>query len=155
MAPPKRRTPPTRARTERSGAARSALIASLGGDVDRFQDLSDDFDDAAAEVLALSRPDLRCISLLLFGGPTPAEELEQALRLSSRETSAMLERLVVAGYARQVPSRGGERVELTEHARRWVETLWGPLAAEGGAILARESTADLKVLARFMGAVLP
>jgi AraC family transcriptional regulator len=54
-----------------------------------------------------------------------------------------------------VPSSGGDHIELTEHARRWVETLWGPLAEEGGALLARESTANLHVLARFMDAVVP
>jgi AraC family transcriptional regulator len=67
----------------------------------------------------------------------------------------MTERIELAGYARRVVTSEGERLELTAHARRWVETIWGPLAAEGARLLGMESTKNLAILARFMGTIAP
>lgn len=141
--------PPARSRS------RSALIGALGAEIVRFQDASNAVDDAAAAVLALERADLPCISMLLFMGGAPAEQLAGALRLGPRAFRSMIERVELAGYARRVATREGDRFELTEHARRWVETLWGPLQAEGVRLLERESTRDLATLARFMETIRP
>jgi AraC family transcriptional regulator len=135
--------------------SRGALIAAIGTEIVRFQDASNRVDDAAAAVLALERADLQCVSMLLFMGAAPAERLVGALRLTPRAFRSMIERIELAGYARRVMTREGDRVELTDHARRWVETLWGPLAAEGTRLLELESTRDLAVLARFMETIRP
>ncbi len=134
---------------------RDALIAALGSEIVRFQDASNAVDDAAAAVLALERADLQCISFLLFGGAASPTQLRGALQLDPRALRAMLERLELAGYVRRVAASEGSRIELTEHARGWVETLWGPLADEGRRILARQSTRDLQTMARFMDAIRP
>lgn len=130
-------------------------MAAIGTEIVRFQDASNQLDDAAAAVLALERADLQCVSMLLFTGAASAGQLTAALRLTPRAFRSMIERLELAGYARRVETRDEALVELTEHARRWVETLWGPLGREGGQLLERESTRDLAVLARFMETIRP
>ena len=46
-----------------------------------------------------------------------------------------VERLTLAGYARRRPDAGEMQVELTEHARDWIERIWAPLREEGGRLL--------------------
>lgn len=144
-----------RSMKRKATVARAALLATLGSEIVRFQDATNDLDDAAAAVLALQRADLQCISMLLFAGAAPAERLASSLRLGPTALRAMIERLELAGYARRVKGREGDRVELTEHARRWIETIWGPLAMEGARLLERESTRDLAVMARLMESIRP
>jgi AraC family transcriptional regulator len=139
----------------RAEPLRQALIAALGQEIVRFQDATNAVDDAAAAVLALERADLPCVSMLLFVGPMPREQLAGALRLTPRTFRSMIERIELAGYVRRVVAREGERIELTDHARRWVETIWGPIGAEGARLLGLESTPDLAVLARFMETIRP
>jgi AraC family transcriptional regulator len=131
---------------------RHELLAAISLDIVRYQDASAQFDDAAAQVLALERTDLQCVSMLLFGGPASAERLRVALRLTVRGYQAMRERLELAGYARRLPD---EQLELTEHARQWVGTIWGPIEEEGRVALGRLPTRELTVLARFLAVVRP
>ena len=109
---------------------RSQLTHSIGTAVSRFQDFSSAFDDVAAEILALDRRDLSCMTMLLFGGAASAEELAGALQVRRGIVTTTLERLQLAGYARFQPGNG-TRIELTEHARKWIERIWAPLQARG------------------------
>jgi len=56
------------------------------------------------------------------------------------------------GYARRVAGGNSEeeRFELSDHAHRWIETLWGPLQREGHQLLERYGTKDLSVFARLL-----
>src|SRR5690606_37604386 len=45
--------------------------------------------------------------------------------------------------------------ELTDYARRWVKTIWGPLGEEGARILAGEPTRNLVAYARFLQSIRP
>jgi AraC family transcriptional regulator len=135
----------------RAGAAsRHELIARMGAEVVRFQDESAAFDDVAARVLALDRSDLPCLTRLLFGGPASVEELATALHLGRSATVAVIGRLQLAGYARRRPEAAPSRVELTEHARQWIERIWAPLREEGGRLLASYPTRELAAMRRFM-----
>ncbi len=134
---------------------REALIAALGAEIVRFQDATNHVDDAAAQVLALQRADLQALSLLLFMGAAPAGQLMGALRLTARAFGELRDRLELAGYTRRRPTASGEVHELTDHARRWVETIWGPMAAEGRRLLSAQPLKDLVVLARFMEQIRP
>jgi AraC family transcriptional regulator len=127
---------------------RASLSRSIGRAVSRFQDSSNAFDDVAAEILALDRRDLTCMTMLLFGGAASAEELATALRLRRGIVITTLDRLQLAGYARFEP--GGSRIELTEHARTWIERIWAPLRADGDRVLDTYSVAQLAILAGFL-----
>jgi AraC family transcriptional regulator len=132
---------------------RHRLVELIGGEVVRFQEESTAFDDVAAQILALNRNDLPCMTILLFGGPASVGRLAAALHARRSVVTATIERLQLAGYARFRPESLADdeaRVELTEHARQWIERIWEPLREEGGRLLGTYSTRDLAVMRTFM-----
>ena len=142
MKPPSK---PTSART----LVRPSLTQSIGRMVSRFQDSSNEYDDVAAEILALERRDLSCMTMLLFGGAASADELAAALHMQRGIVTTTLERLQLAGYARFEPGNG-TRIELTEHARKWIERIWAPLREDGNHLLEGYPVQQLVVFARFL-----
>ena len=130
-------------------AERASLSQTIGRTVSRFQDSSNAFDDVAAEILALDRRDLACMTMLLFGGAASVEELAGTLHLQRGIVTTTVERLQLAGYARFAPGNGS-RVELTEHARTWIERIWAPLRADGNRLLDVYPVQQLAILAGFM-----
>jgi AraC family transcriptional regulator len=90
--------------------------------------------------------------MLLFAGPASAEELCAALRVPRGRVTATLERLQLAGYARYKPG-DGVRLELSEHARKWIALIWEPLRTEGHRLLDRYRTRHLALMSAFMDRV--
>src|SRR6266850_3567963 len=131
-------------------ASRRQMIQSMGDQVVRFQEESAAFDAVAAQILALHRSDLACMTILLFGGAASVDQLTAALHVRRGAVTATVERLQLAGYARRRPEVDEPRIELTEHARQWIERIWEPLREEGGRLLATYSTRDLVVMSTFM-----
>lgn len=129
--------------------ARSSLTQSIGRAVSRFQDSSNAFDDVAAEILALDRRDLSCMTMLLFAGAASAEDLASALHMQRGIVTTTLERLQLAGYARFEPGNG-TRIELTEHARRWIERIWAPVREDGNRLLEVYPVQQLAIFDRFL-----
>ncbi|MBZ4407135.1 AraC family transcriptional regulator [Myxococcus sp. XM-1-1-1] len=124
-------------------APRHALLEQIGTDIVRFQDASAEFDAAVGEVLALGRAELACLAQLHFGGPLPVSAVARGTDVA---------RLELAGYVRREAAGSGVRLALTEHAREWIEALWGPLRIEGFQLMSALSDADLKVIATFLTA---
>ena len=143
--------------TPRPTHQRHALIALIGQEIVRFQDATHAFDQAAADVLDLAQDDLQCVSTLLFAGAMPRDALAAALTLKSRSVRfrSMIDRIELAGYARRVLLSAGERIEITDHARQWIQTIWGPLAMESTRLLSAESTQRLTVLASMLALMRP
>ncbi|HEU4687943.1 MAG TPA: AraC family transcriptional regulator [Vicinamibacterales bacterium] len=137
-------------RLVRMRPTRPQLVQAIGRAVSRFQESSNMFDDLAAEILALHRRDLSCMTMLLFGGAATADEIAAALHLRRTEVSTTLARLQLAGYARAQPGEGS-RLELTEHAREWIARIWSPVKAEGDRLLATYSMGQLEMFATFLG----
>lgn len=123
--------------------SRHALLQQIGADVVRFQEASAEFDAAVGEVLALGHAELACLAQLHFGGPVP---------LSAVARGADVARLELAGYVQREGTGNRGRLALTGHAREWIETLWGPLQADGLQLMAPLPEADLKVIASFLTA---
>src|SRR6266487_971784 len=130
--------------------SRQELVQLIGMQVVRFQEESAAFDDVAARILALHRSDLACMTLLLFGGAASVDQLTAALHVQRGAVTATVERLQFAGYARRRPEIGEARIELTEHAHRWIERIWEPVREEGDRLLRSYSTRDLTVMSTFM-----
>jgi AraC family transcriptional regulator len=128
---------------------RLQLLRGIGRDVSRFQEASYAFDDVAAEILALHRSDLPCLTVLLFNGPASSDEIAAALHAPPRVVRTTLERLQLAGYARRQPG-GRMRIEITEHARTWIERIWAPLRQEGERLLGTYATRELALLTTFL-----
>lgn len=122
---------------------RPALLEQIGSDVVQFQDASAEFDATVGKVLALGRADLGCLAQLHFGGPTP---------LGAVAREADVARLELAGYVQREVAGGGQRLVLTAHAREWIDTLWGPLQADGYQLMAGLSEEHLRIIAGFLRA---
>ena len=137
-----------RRKQESANATRRRLLESIGRDVTRFQEASNAFDDVAAEILALDRRDLACMTLLLIGGPASVDQLCAPLHLKRSAVLVTVERLELAGYARTRPGRDGG-IELSEHARGWIERIWAPLWKNGARVLETFPTPQLDAIARF------
>ena len=137
---------------ERSGgaaASRARLRYAVGKAISRLQDASVVFDDLAAQILAVDRTDVPCMTRLLFGGPASTEELASILHARRGVVAATLERLQLAGYARFQPG-SATRIELTEHARKWIERIWAPLRKDGYRLLDTYPTRHLTVVATLL-----
>jgi len=136
-------------RGDTTPAVRNDILRQVGGGIVRFQEASYAFDDVAAEVLALRRQDLPAMTALLFAGPASAEALAKSLHQPRAAVSATLERLQLAGYARR-QTGAASPVELTAHAKVWIERIWAPLRQDGARLLGAYTTSQLAVLARFV-----
>src|SRR5438034_9790257 len=139
-----------RHRRRKGAPSRQELVQLMGNQVVRFQEESAAFDDVAAQILALHRADLACMTMLLFGGAASIDRLTAALHVRRGAVTATVDRLQLAGYARRRPEVDEARIELTEHARRWIERIWEPLREEGGRLLGTYSTRDLALMSTFM-----
>ncbi|AEI68712.1 helix-turn-helix domain-containing protein [Corallococcus macrosporus] len=120
-----------------------SLLERIGTDVVQFQDASAAFDATVGEVLALGRADLACLTQLQFGGPTP---------LNAVPPGTDVARLELAGYVEKEGAGTARRLVLTAHARAWIETLWGPLQADGYALMASLPEEHLRIVAGFLTA---
>jgi len=130
--------------------SRDQLVGLMGIEVVRFQDESAAFDEVAARILALERGDLPCMTRLLFGGPASLDQLSAILDVPRAAVAGTVERLTLAGYARRRPDAGEVQVELTEHARDWIERIWAPLREDGVRLLEAYSTPHLAMIAAFV-----
>jgi AraC family transcriptional regulator len=138
-----------RRREAGTSRGRSRIVQQVGQGIVRFQEGSYAFDDVAAEILALQRQDLPIMTALLFAGPASAESLSASLHLPRAAVSATLERLQLAGYARR-RSGAAAPIELTAHAKVWIERIWAPSRQDGVRVLERYTTPQLAMIGRFV-----
>jgi AraC family transcriptional regulator len=129
--------------------ARETLLAEIGRQVLRFQAGTSAVDHIAARVLGLQTVDVAVLAALWFGGPAAPSELCVQLDLALPALQPSLDRLTVTGYTLRVP--GTRQYAPTLQARRWIDTIWGPLGAEGEQVAAGFSERDLAVVGRFLG----
>lgn len=129
--------------------ARARLQETVGRAISRLQDTSGSFDELAAEVLAIDKADLPCMAHLLFAGAATVDGLAGALHVKRSRILATVDRLQLAGYARPRPDEPA-RIELTEHAREWLERIWAPVTREGYRLLEGYSRSELALLADFL-----
>ena len=125
-------------------------MARIGTEVVRFQEESSTFDDLAARVLGIDRVDLPCMTLLLYGGPSTVEKLQAALHTRRAPVTDTIDRLQLAGYARRRSDGDHTVIELTQHARQWIERIWSPLRDQGDRLMRSYSLRDLAVIGGFM-----
>ena len=133
----------------KTGTKRAALVQSIGADVWRFQEASYAFDDVAADILALHRDDLPAMTMLLFNGAASVEEMATTLHVRRPAIARTFERLQLAGYARFQPGQP-TRLELTEHARKWIGRIWEPVQRDGEDLLDTYPTRELACITGFL-----
>ena len=131
---------------------RQALFEEVGVASQAYQRATDGFDDAVGAALGLNPTDLRCLDWLTEG-PTSAGDLAEATGLSTAATTTLLDRLEAKGYVRRERSDTDRRrvmAQLTEEGAAKLAALYGPLAVEGGRLLARFSDAELEMIKQFL-----
>lgn len=89
-----------------------AIVASR-----RLHAAIDVLDQAAADMLGISRNDLRCLNLLEHG-PVPPSRIAAALRLTSGSVTTLVDRLERKGFVQRSPD---------PHDRRGVQVCATPL----------------------------
>jgi DNA-binding MarR family transcriptional regulator len=135
-------------------AARQHLLAAVGNATQAYQRSTHALDDAVADALGLNQTDLRCLDWL-YDGPKSAGQLAHATGLSTAATTTLLDRLETRGLLRRVRDTADRRkvlVEMTEHGQQETGRFYGPLAAEGAALLDRFSDDELGRVLDFLRA---
>jgi AraC family transcriptional regulator len=127
-----------------------ALTKQVGDEIVRFQEASKTVDQIAAAILCLDPRDLPCMTLLLFGGPGTVERLAETLCLPHTELRDVVARLEMAGYARRSAGSDGPLIELTPHAREWIDRIWEPLRHRGVEMLTAFSANERSLIVRVL-----
>lgn len=134
---------------------KAELIVELGQAFRVSQNRSQLFDELAAKRMGINLTDLRCLDVVeRLGGP-PAGVLAAEVGLTSGAMTALLDRLVVAGYLRRVRDEQDRRrvyVQLTGRAVTELGAIWGPLKQEYDAMMRRYTNEQLRFMLDFMRA---
>jgi len=127
-------------------AAAEAAVASCR----RLHAAVDRLDQAAADVLGITRNDLRCLNLLEHGPLAPAR-IAAALGLTSGSVTALLDRLEARGFLPPAPDdRRALRVSLQPVVFETVGQIYLGFAEELRATVGRLGAAEGAALARHM-----
>ena len=112
------------------------------------------FDSLAAKQLGVSETDLRCLNIVENSGGLSAGELAAQSGLTAGAITGVIDRLEKVGYARRISNsvdRRRVRVEVTPEFYRSSERIWGPLATDWDATLARTFTSEeLELITSFL-----
>lgn len=136
-----------------------AQVHPLLGAVRALAEALEHFDDAAARALGVGRSDLRALNQL-EDGPLPAGVLAARLGLSSGATTALVDRLVAAGFvARLAAPDDGRKVLVGLQPPVWqafarVYAPCGAAVATIGGAAPQEAAVAERVLADVAAAVL-
>jgi DNA-binding MarR family transcriptional regulator len=128
--------------------SRQELVQALGLAVQRYQRSTQAFDDIVGRRLGLGPSDVRCLDWLA-DGPKTAGQLSKATGLRPAATTALIDRLVAKGLVERLHNDTDRRqvlVQMTEEGQARTWKLYGPLATEGGQLLARLRTSDLELM---------
>ena len=112
----------------------------------------DAFDEVACAKLGINRTDMRCLNIIENEGPLTAGRLAELSGLTTAAVTSVLDRLEKAGYARRTRDERDRRqvfVEVTPLMHERGAHIWGPIAEEGHAALARMSIAELRAVMEY------
>jgi DNA-binding MarR family transcriptional regulator len=137
----------------KSNHSKIEYYQAIGQAVQVYQDSTQAFDEAGADVLGLNRTDLKCLGVIYAQGSVPAGEIAKATHLTKGAMTTALDRIESAGYAKRVrdtEDRRGVRVELTKKGRDSVDMLWGHFAKKGNELLSQFDSGELDAILRFL-----
>lgn len=118
-----------------------------------FGDAGDAVDQAGADRLGVNRTDYRILGAVQLRGPMSAGRLAGAVQLSPAATTEAVQRLVARGMLERDTDPADRRravITLGSGTRAVLEAFYEPIRAEGHALLARYSDAELAVIVDFL-----
>jgi DNA-binding MarR family transcriptional regulator len=134
-----------------------AAITAISKALADLQVAYDDRDRALAEFLGVGLTDLRCLDLIMRGGPQTSSELGATLHLTRGSMTTLIDRLERAGYAQRRPDPHHGKRKLISPTPRLVDAIT-PLGqlrqAEGIRELEAEPLADLRIVLAFLESTL-
>lgn len=136
-------------------ARRRDLAETVMKELRALSTVQDRLDQYAMHRFGINRTDLRALDLIGQAGVTSPTALAVALGMSTGATSAVLDRLEAAGYARREPDPGHRRrtlVRQTPRAEQLGAEIFGPVIS--GTISEAVAYPDpaLASIAEFIGA---
>jgi DNA-binding MarR family transcriptional regulator len=111
--------------------SRAELLKTLDETLRKVSAGSVLLNDTVAKLVGANPTDLECLDLLGLGGPTTAGKLAAHTGLTTGATTAVIDRLERAGFARRLRSTEDRRsvlVEALPDRLRQIEALYQPLA---------------------------
>jgi len=136
---------------------RATLAAAVGAAMADLQAAYDDRDRALAEALGVNRTDLRCLDLIVRGGPQSATELGARLHLTRGSMTTLIDRLEHGGYVRRHDDPDHGRRKLVTPTPKLVEAitpLLKPAIVNGQARLAKYTDPELRLILGFLQSTL-
>jgi|SRR5690348_3505076 len=135
-----------------SNASREKLVAEIGQLVMRWQDATQEFDDAVGKEHDLNAADRRCLALISEGARA-ASEIAAETALTAASVTSLIDRLEARNLVRRRPDPGDRRrvlVEATEKAQKLIARHYLPIARAGAQLLGKYSLAELEAVRRFV-----
>jgi DNA-binding MarR family transcriptional regulator len=130
------------------------LIAELIREFRVSGNQDDAFDHLAAQRLGVNETDLHCLNIIENSGGLTAGELAAEAGLTTGAVTGVIDRLEKVGFARRVSDPDDRRRVKLEVTRKFydrAEAIWGPVAREWSAVLARHFSAEeLHLILRFL-----
>jgi DNA-binding MarR family transcriptional regulator len=115
----------------KSPPSRTELLKNLDETLRKVSAQSVLLNDTVAKLVGANPTDLECLDLLSLGGPTTAGKLAAHTGLTTGATTAVIDRLERAGFARRLRSTQDRRSILVEplpERVRQLESFYQPLA---------------------------
>jgi DNA-binding MarR family transcriptional regulator len=135
-----------------AGDHKEAMITEISVALAHLQAAYDDRDRALAQYLGIGRTDMRCLDLVIRGGPQTASELGVRLHLTRGSMTTLIDRLERAGYVRRSddPSHGRRKLIIAQPGLADAMTPILERKAQGARELRSLPAADLRVILRFL-----
>jgi len=137
-----------------SGRSVKELVERVGVAVRRMGAQSVLTSDVIASVFGIHKTDLESLDLIyLRGGACSAGELSKATGLTSGSTTALIDRLVEAGYAVREPDPNDRRrqiVRIQAEAIEPIKAAYAPMQREMFKLWSSYRAKDLEVVADFI-----
>src|SRR6266540_5618303 len=138
-----------------SSKKREQLIARFNDEVRMQQNAVDRLDEAACEFMGISRTEARCLDVIDRRGRVAAGELAEETGLTTGAITGLLDRLERKGFIRRLPDPTDRRRVLVEaEPARMAQAMkiYGPIGAEGNALIAPWSDAQIEQITEFLAA---
>lgn len=136
-----------------ASAEKEATITAIANALADLQAAYDDRDRAVANYLGVGRTDLRCLDLIIRGGPQTASALGASLHLTRGSMTTLIDRLERAGYVRrrEDPNHGKRKlITVTQRLAEAITPAIQARQAKGADELRQFSPHDLRVIQRFL-----
>ena len=136
-----------------SPSRKSELVREIVGAIQDEQTQQTFLSNAIADRLGLTSSELEVMGTLVVRGPLSAGDLAKRTGLTSGAVTRLIDRLVERGSVRRLADADDRRrvlIEATPSALKVCEPFYGPIEAEGTALLESRTEKELEVILEYL-----